>query len=113
MSGSGPNTVIAIYRVRRERRQDFLALLARHPPRLRELGLVTDEPPVVYVGEEEEGGPVVFEIFTWKDAEASGKAHHMPEVGEIWGPLGEMTEARAGRPQFEFPHVARHRLGPA
>lgn len=107
MSSKTPETVIAIYRVQATSEDAFFGLLREHHPVLLKLGLVTDEPPVVYRGEEEGGGPIVFEIFTWIDGEAPEKAHHLPEVMKIWEAMGTMTEDRDGRPQFEFPHVSR------
>ena len=76
----GPETVIAIYRVQKGREDDFLALLRRHHPTLRKVGLVTDDPPIVYQGAEQDGGPIWFEIFTWKDGEAPEVAHQTPQV---------------------------------
>jgi hypothetical protein len=107
MSSSPPETVIAIYRVRAEKEQEFFALLRQHYPVLTRLGLVTDEKPIVYRGTEHGGGPIVFEVFTWKDGEAPATAHHSPEVGRIWEAMGTMVEERDGKPKFEFPHVTK------
>lgn len=108
MSGKGPETVIATYRVKAERLEEFMALLRRHHPTLRRLGLATEREPEVYAGEEDEGGgPIVFEIFEWVDGAAAGTAHHTPEVARIWEAMGTMVESRGGRPKFEFPHVKR------
>ncbi len=104
---SAPETVIAIYRVRADQEAAFFAILAKHHPALHGVGLVTDEPPVVYRGEEKDGQPIVFEIFTWKDGDAANTAHQLPEVMAIWEPMGEMCEERGGKPKFEFPHVER------
>jgi hypothetical protein len=68
---------------------------------------VTDEPPVIYRGLERDKDPIVFEIFTWKDAEAPGKAHEHPEVMAIWEPMGDCVEDRKTGPKFDFPHVER------
>jgi len=106
-------TVICIYRVRQPREKAFLRLLRAHWPALRRLGLATDEPSVVYRGEEERGHPFYVEIFTWKSARAVQGAHSHPEVAAIWEPMGTMCEARGGRPGMEFPHVARVKLGRA
>ena len=62
----------------------FLTLLSKHYPVLKRLGLVTDEIPIIYRGVEDRGGgPVVFEVFTWKDAEAPNIAHQTPDVMAI------------------------------
>jgi hypothetical protein len=107
MTDSSPQTVIAIYRVRAEREAEFFDVLSRHHPTLLAVGLVTPEPPTVYRGEERGGGPIVFEIFHWKDAKAPDTAHQLPEVMAVWEPLGAMCEERNGKPKFEFPHVER------
>ena len=107
---SDPETVVAIYRVRESELDAFMQLLTEHWPTLRRLELATDDPPTVYRGKEDDGGPIVFEIFTWKNGEAPGVAHHTPEVMRIWERMGAMTEERGGRPQFEFPHVTQEAL---
>ena len=65
MSPRERNTVVATYRVLPGKQDEFLALLREHHPLLDRLGLVTKARPRVYVGEEEGGGPIVFEIFNW------------------------------------------------
>jgi hypothetical protein len=113
MASSAPETVIATYRVRADKEQEFLAVLRQHYPTLKRLGLVTQDLPVIYRGAEKPGGPpTIWEIFTWKDGEAPNLAHHLPEVMAIWEPMGKFCEERDGRPKFEFPHVERldHKL---
>lgn len=108
MTAASPfNTVVATYRVRAGKEAAFLELLARHFPTLRRLGLVTADPPVVYRGAEDDGRPIVFEIFTWRDAAAVQTAHESPAVMEIWEAMGALVEERDGKPMFEFPHVER------
>ena len=111
MKNDTATTVMAIYRVQSAKMAAFMELLKTHHPVLHELGLVTDEAPIVYSGHEKEGGPIVFEIFSWKSPDASDSAHQMPEVARVWEAMGTMTEDRNGRPQFEFPHVERVDLG--
>jgi hypothetical protein len=114
MAKSAPETVIAIYRVRADKEKEFLAILRKHYPTLKALGLVTNDPPVIYRGAERPTDPpTIFEIFTWKDGEAPNTAHHLPEVMAIWEPMGQLCEDRNGRPKFEFPHVERLDLAPA
>jgi hypothetical protein len=102
--------VIAIYRVRAEKLDEFLRLLEKHHPTLVRLGLATKEPPTVYRGAERDKKPIVFEIFTWVDGQAPETAHHSPEVMKIWEAMGAMVEERGGIPKFEFPHVERVQL---
>lgn len=103
-------TAVATYRVRADRLEDFFEVLRRHHPALLELGLATDEPPIVYRGKEQDGGPIVFEIFTWANERAPQIAHETPQVLQLWEPMGDMCEERGGRPRFEFPHVERVEL---
>lgn len=103
-----PITAFAHYRVRKDSVDDFLALLDQHAPILRRLGLVSDEPTRVYLGEEKEsGGPLVIEIFEWADDDAVARAHTHPEVSGVWEAMGPMCEERGGRPSMEFPHFRR------
>ena len=114
MSNDQPQTVIAIYRVRADQEDAFFELLKRHHPTLLELGLATEDPPVVYRGEERDPkGPIVFEIFSWKSADAPRVAHETPEVGQVWEAMGTMCEERGpGKPKFTFPHVERVEMTP-
>ena len=106
-SSTDLTTVVATYRVRADKQAEFDRLLLRHYPTLKRLGLVTDEPPVIYRGFERDQQPIVFEIFTWKDPAAPGKAHAHPEVKAIWEPMGACVEDRKTGPRFDFPHVER------
>ena len=105
MNSSALTTVLATYRVVPEHETAFRDLLARHWPTLHHLGLATDDPPRILRGEED-GRPVYFELFTWRDAEAPRVAHETPEVMAIWEPMGALTERRGERPDMEFPHLA-------
>lgn len=103
-------TVVATYRVQSDLLDDFMALLDEHHPALADAGLVAeDSSPIVYRGAERGGGPIVFEIFTWASPEASAEAHRTPSIAKIWESMGEMCEARDGKPMFDFPHVERVR----
>ena len=109
MSQGSPPTCIATYRVKAGHEEAFIELLNRHYPTLKSLGLVTDDPPTVYLGKDDEG-PVFYEIFSWKDGEAPGVAHEAPEVMAIWEPMDGLCEDRGGKPGMDFPHVRRLRL---
>lgn len=107
MSADQPETVICHYRVRPGKEQDFLALLERPWPTLRELDAVTEEPSAVYRGADEQGRCFFVEIFHWKSAAAFERAHTHPDVTAIWEPMDQLCEPRDGRPNIEFPHVER------
>lgn len=100
-----PQVVIAMYRPKAGREGDLLALVRRHVPTLRRLGLATER-PVTLLRSFQDG--TLLEIFEWRSVDAARDAHERAEVGEIWGALEEASEFRhlgglpeAGRP---FPH---------
>ena len=99
------NTVFCHYRVAPGNEAAFEDLLRRHWPTLNRLGLVTEEPARQFKGEEQEGEPLYIEIFDWLDG-ASQRAHEHPEVMAIWEPMDQLCEARHGKPNMEFPHLA-------
>jgi hypothetical protein len=102
---SSPETVLCLFRVVPGSEEEFTGLLARHWPTLRSLDLVTDQRPQHYRGAERDGRPLFVEIFQWKNAEASERAHQHPDVMAIWEPMGGLVEQRDGKPAMEFPHV--------
>jgi quinol monooxygenase YgiN len=60
---------------------------------LKDAGLVTDDPAVIYRATDKQTGTVYFvEIFSWKDASSSDIAHRTPEVQAIWEPMEEILE---------------------
>jgi hypothetical protein len=106
-----PVTVICSYRVKQGSLEPFKALLEKHWPTLRELGLATEREPLFYVGDDEGKGPHVVEIFEWSDEEAPGLAHASPEVMAVWEPMGALVEGRGeNRPAMDFPHFKAFEL---
>ncbi len=97
--------VICTYRVKEGSEAAMLELIGRHWPTLRQAKLATPERPVVFEGRDESGKTFFVEVFSWVDGEAAGRAHQMPEVMAVWGPMGDLVEERLGRPGMEFPHV--------
>ena len=93
-------TVLATYTLPPEAEAEFEGLLAAHWPTLSRLGLTDGTPARIFKGE-----GVYFELFTWRDAEAPGVAHHTPEVMAIWEPMGALCSA------MTFPHVEELALG--
>ena len=110
MSVSVPATVLATYRVRPEKEEEFLLLLRRHYPVLLDYGLVTRTPPLILRGTEGDDRPIIYEIFTWADGDAVEGAHQLSDVADLWKAMGELVEEREGRPRFEFPHVQKLEL---
>ncbi|MFC3078590.1 hypothetical protein ACFODL_10880 [Phenylobacterium terrae] len=103
------HTVICTYRVKAGARDAFLDLLRRHWPTLRDAGLATDQPALVFESApgpdpHDEKGVTFVEIFSWAGAESARLAHETPAVMSVWEPMGGLTESREGRPPMEFPH---------
>ena len=93
MSKSSPVTVMCTYRPVEGKEEQLFELVVKHWPVLKEAGLVTDEPAVVYRATDKQTGALFFvEIFSWKDARASEIAHRTPEVLAIWEPMEEILE---------------------
>ena len=105
-----PVHVVCSYRVAKGNEAEFTKLLERHWPLLNELSLATDQRPQHFRGEEQEGGPIFFEIFEWVDDDAHKLASQHPDLMAIWERMDKLTEARHGRPNMEFPHVTELRV---
>jgi hypothetical protein len=72
---------------------ELLALVKKHEPALRKVGLVTSEPFKVYKAFDIRKQRVSFiEHFQWKDGNASDTAHQTPEVMAVWEPMGPVLE---------------------
>jgi len=93
MPKSSPVTVMCTYRPLPRKEEELFELVVKHWPVLKEAGLVTKDPAVVYRATDKVTGAVYFvEIFSWKDARASDIAHRTPEVLAIWEPMEEILE---------------------
>jgi|SRR5262245_5066679 len=99
------HVALCTYRVKENKEQEFLDLLHNHWPTLRRLDLVTDRPSLLFRGNDESGGSFFVEILNWKSLEGPNLAEQMPEVLAIWERMGNLVEARMGRPGMEFPFV--------
>jgi hypothetical protein len=98
-------TAICTYRIKPGKEDDFVTLLRRHWPTLREAELAADTPSQVFRGADESGGTFFVEILIWRDEKMPNRAHELPAVMAIWEPMGMCCEARLGRPAMEFPQV--------
>jgi hypothetical protein len=105
MPKKNDSVVVCTYRVKAGREKEFIALLKRHWPTLRKLGLVHELPRMALQGRDTEQTSCFVEVFAWKDRGVE-VAHNHPEVIALWEPMEQMCEARDGRPATEFPHYA-------
>jgi hypothetical protein len=107
MSSNAKTPVVAMctYRIKSGREEEFVGLLRRHWPTLRDMGLVENAPSLVFRGTDDLGKTYFVEILTWMDSEMPNRAHELPAVMAVWEPMGMCCEARLGRPAMEFPTV--------
>jgi len=105
MRESIENTVICQYRPRAAEVGSLLDLIREHRAVNAELGLATERPEEVYVGQDQDGaGPLIVTIFQWVDAEAPRRAFQHPRVGALWEKMETLVEDRAMGPGMLFPH---------
>lgn len=105
MSERIDHTVICQYRPRSGKVDELLELIREHRTTYTGLGLATDRPEEVYVGEDQDGaGPLVVAIFQWADGEASGRAHRHPRIAAVWEKMAALVEDRPMGPGMLFPH---------
>ncbi|MFK7990553.1 MAG: hypothetical protein AB8I08_31315 [Sandaracinaceae bacterium] len=96
-----PPITLCRYWIKPGHEEAFVALLKVHWPTFQKLGLVLeDRPHVIFRGEDTERGVYYVETFPWRDKDAMNCAHELPEVGAIWGPMGECCSS------MEFPTVS-------
>jgi quinol monooxygenase YgiN len=88
-----PVTNIVTYVPKPGKEAELLALVKKHEPALRKVGLVTAEPFKVWKAFDIRKERVSFiEYFQWKDGNASDTAHQTPEVMAVWEPMGPVLE---------------------
>ena len=96
-------TVIATYQVKAGREEDMLKVLAKHWATIHRLGMVLDQPHLVFRGKDDSGKTFFVEILTWEDSETPDNAP--AEVRAIWAEMEPLVEARLGHGPIEFPEV--------
>ena len=101
------NVNICQYHVKAGHEAEMEALLAKHWPTLREAGLASEDPPLIYRGlasgnpKGEHGAAGVYiEIFSWAQENGPQLAHQTPEVMAVWEPMGAICESM-DFPMFE------------
>jgi len=94
MASSEPVTTLVIYRPKPGAERALEALVRKHIPVLRGLGLLGPGQSSAFRAEDKRSHAVSFvELFQWKDGSASDVAHQTPEVMAIWEPMGPLLEA--------------------
>jgi hypothetical protein len=91
-----PNPVptLVIYRPKSGKDAELLALVKKHGSALRSAGLITEDPVRAFRAHDKRAHTACFvEQFSWRDEEASGLAHHTPEVTAVWQPMGPVLES--------------------
>jgi hypothetical protein len=97
-----------VYRPKAGCEEALFELVKRHWPALRDAGLTTPTPALVYRATEKRTERQFFiEIFSWKDEKSPEIAHQLPEVMAIWEPMGPMIE---GGPSPELAYVEQVHL---
>ena len=87
-------TVLVTYRPKRGKERAFLPILKRHWPALKTARLVSaTRPRIWHATDKRTGRRYYVEMFSWKDAKASDRAHRTPEVMAVWGPMGPLLES--------------------
>jgi len=88
-----PVTNIVSYIPKPGKEAELLALVKKHEPALRKVGLVTSEPFRVWKAYDIRKQRELFiEQFVWKNGAASDVAHQTPEVMAVWEPMGPVLE---------------------
>jgi quinol monooxygenase YgiN len=93
MAASESVQTLVIYRPKPGAESALEALVRKHLPTLKTLGLLGPGQSVAYRAEDKRSHAICFvEIFDWKDKRASDVAHQTPEVMAIWEPMGPLLE---------------------
>jgi hypothetical protein len=75
------------------REAELLALVKKHEPALRKVGLVTSEPFKVWKAYDiRKHRESYVEYFVWKNGKCSDVAHQTPEIMAVWEPMGPVLE---------------------
>ncbi len=90
---AAPVKNLVTYVAKKGKEDQLLALVKKHEPALRKVGLVTSEPFKVWKAYNiHTGESSIVEYFVWKDGNASDVAHQTPEVIAVWEPMGPVLE---------------------
>jgi hypothetical protein len=85
---SGMATCLLVGKKPRHGYVELCELIAHHIPTLRRLELITDRPAIQV---KSKNGTYI-EIFEWRTAGASDKAHQRPELAKVWEAMGKVAD---------------------
>ncbi len=105
MSHPAHQSVIYTYRIRPECEETFLTLLGQQWPLLLKRHLVTEVPPLVYRGLDDQHQPIVVEVFTWESRRSIGLARESDEIVAHWNQMAACLEPRGGQAAKEMLEV--------
>ena len=89
-----PVTMLVTYRPKPGHEEALRALVEKHWPTLDAVGLAGPMKPTLWQATDIRSGSVMFyELFQWKDGNASDIAHQTPEVMAVWEPMGPIMES--------------------
>ncbi|HEX2669871.1 MAG TPA: hypothetical protein VHM25_03310 [Polyangiaceae bacterium] len=90
---NAPVPNIVSYVPKQGKEAELLALVKKHEPALRKVGLVTSEPFRLWKAYDiRKKREQYIEYFVWKDGAASNVAHQTPEIMAVWEPTGPVLE---------------------
>jgi hypothetical protein len=96
----------ATYKAKPGKHAELLALVKRHVPVLRELGLISDKGTYLAVSEDQ----TIVEVFEWISTNAIRAAHQHPAMTDLWEkmsviaefpPMSALKESKKPFPGFE------------
>jgi hypothetical protein len=88
VSSSAPVNNLVCYYPKKGKEKELLALIEKHWPTLKAIGLATDLPAKIWKATDVNTGEKYFvEFFQWKNSEGADIAHQTPEVLAIWEPM--------------------------
>ena len=88
-----PVKMLVTYRPKEGKGAELFELVKKHLPALKRVGLLADEPTAIYRATDKRSGKSYFvEMFSWRDEEAPGIAHQLPEVMAVWEPMTPLLD---------------------
>lgn len=101
---------IASYKPKAGKENEFLQLLEKHVPTLRDEGLVSNK--ASYSMRAKDG--TIIEVFEWLSSEAKALAHQNARVNAVWGQFFELAELvnLGGLEESTKPFAAFENIGP-